>query len=289
MQIKTILAYPEKLPKPLLTFIGFLLVLAIGSLDSVTSYDVSVSFLYLFPIILIAWYEGGLTAAILSIFSTLIWSTSDLASGHLYSNFAIPLWNALMVLSTFLIVAYSITLIRKLLLKEREHAHTDDLTGASNISFFYEQARAEIGRLAVNERALTLACITIDNLRYLNDTIGHMAGDYLLHEASQIMRSSVRPTDIVSRLGGAQFAILMPETNNENAGTIIYKVQQHLLDMAKKQGWPATFSTGVVTCDDPACALSQLIKTAEDLTKAAQEAGQNLVRFKIMDPSSTAS
>jgi diguanylate cyclase (GGDEF)-like protein len=288
MRIKTILAFPEKLPKPFLTFIGFLLVLAIGSLDTVTSYDFSVSFLYLFPVILVAWYEGGLTATVISIFSTLIWSMSALVSGHIYSHFAIPVWNALMVLAMFLIVGYSITVIKKLLLKEREHAHTDDLTGAVNIGFFYEQAGVEISRSAIYKRSFTLACINIDNLKHLNDAFGHIAGDYLLHEASQIMRATVRSTDIVSRLGGAQFAILMPETKNENAGIIIHKVQEHLLDMVKKNAWPVTFSTGVVTCDDPAYTISYLIKMAEDLVKAAEETGQNLVKFKILDSASTA-
>jgi diguanylate cyclase (GGDEF)-like protein len=289
MRIKTILAFPEKLPKPLLTFIGFLLVLAIGSLDTVTSYDISVSLLYLFPVILVAWYEGGLTATIISIFSAVIWSASDLASGHIYSNFAVPLWNAVMVLSIFLIVAYSITIIRKLLLKEREHAHTDDLTGAANVEFFYEQAGVEISRSAIYKRSFTLAYINIDNLRHLNDAFGHIAGDYLLHEASQIMRSIVRPTDIISRLGGAQFAILMPETINESASIMIYKVLEHLLDMVQKKGWPVTFSTGVVTWNDPTYTLSQLIKIAEDLMHAAKETGQNVVKSKILDSASTAS
>ena len=83
MRIKTIIDWLEKLPKPLLTFVGFLLVLAIGSLDSLTSYDVSVSFLYLVPIVLVAWFEGGVSAALLSIFSAITWAVSDLAPSGL--------------------------------------------------------------------------------------------------------------------------------------------------------------------------------------------------------------
>jgi diguanylate cyclase (GGDEF)-like protein len=264
MRIKTILEFPGKIPKPFLTFIGFLLVLAIGSLDSIKSHDISTAALYLLPIMLIAWFEGGVPAAILSIFSVITWAMSDLVSGHIYSHIAFPIWNALMVLGMFLIVAYCITVIKKLLLKEREHAHTDDLTGAANIGFFYEQARAEISRSALQKRPLALAYIGIDNLRHVNDAFGHFAGDYLLHEAAQIMRSTVRSTDVVSRLGGAKFAVLMPETKNEDAIAIIRSVQEHLLDIVKKNGWAVTFSTGVVACPGPACAIEELIKMAED-------------------------
>jgi diguanylate cyclase (GGDEF)-like protein len=283
MRIQTILEFPGKLPKPFLTFVGFLLVLAIGSLDSITSYHVSVSALYLLPIILIAWFEGGVPAAIISIFSAITWALSDLVSGHPYSRMAVPIWNATMVLGMFLIVAYSITAIKKLLIKEREHAHTDDLTGVENIRFFYEQARIEISKSATDKRPLTLAYIDIDNLRYVNDTFGHIAGDYLLHEAAQVMRSTLRSTDIISRLGGAKFAILMPETRNENATVIIYKVQEHLLDMAEKNGWPVTFRTDVVTCYSPDYTIDELIKVAEDLMNAAKKTGKNMSKYEKLE------
>ena len=129
MRMKTILEFPGRLPKPFLTFAGFLLVLAIGSLDSFTSYDISVSALYLLPIILIAWYEGGVAAFIISIFSAVVWALSDLTSGHAYSHLAVPIWNALMVLGMFLVVAYSIAAVKKLLAKEREHAHLERRQG----------------------------------------------------------------------------------------------------------------------------------------------------------------
>ena len=152
MRIKTIIEFPKKLPKPILTLFGLLLVLAIGGLDTITSYDVSVSVLYLLPIILIAWYEGGVSATLISIFSAITWATSDLVSGHIYSHITVRIWNAIMVLGMFLFVAYSIAAVKKLFIKEHEHADTDDLTGVANIRFFYEQARIEISRSAKYKR-----------------------------------------------------------------------------------------------------------------------------------------
>jgi diguanylate cyclase (GGDEF)-like protein len=144
----------------------------------------------------------------------------------------------------------------------------------ANIKSFYEQARNEIGRSATHKLPLTIARIDINNLRYVNDTLGHIAGDYLLHEVAQVMRSALRSTDIISRLGGAKFAILMPETRNENAIVHIDKVQGQLLAAVKKKGWPVTFSTGLVTSDGMARTLDELIAKAEDRMNAAGETGQ---------------
>ena len=160
MRIKTIMEFPGKNSKPFLTLFGFLLVLAIGSIDTLTNYDISVLVLYLLPIILIAWYEGGVAAALISIFSAVMWAVSDLASGHIYSHNAVPIWNFLMVMGLFLLVAYSTATLKKLTAKEREHARIDELSGVSNFAFFHEQARIEIGGgLSIN--GLSLSRISI--------------------------------------------------------------------------------------------------------------------------------
>jgi diguanylate cyclase (GGDEF)-like protein len=103
------------------------------------------------------------------------------------------------------------------------------------------------------------------------------------------MRSTLRPKDIISRLGGSKFAALMPETNNESATVIMYKVQEHLLDVVKKNGWPVTFSTGVVTCDGTIYTLDELFSMAADLMNAARETGKNVVKSRILDLSTTTS
>jgi diguanylate cyclase (GGDEF)-like protein len=287
MRIKTIIEYPEKLPKPILTLFGLLLILAIGGLDTITSYDVSVTVLYLLPIVLIAWYEGGLPATLIAIFSAITWATSDLVSGHIYSHISVRIWNTVMILGMFLFVAYSISAVKKLFVKEHEHADTDNLTGVANIRFFYEQARLEISRSAEYKQPLTLAYIDIDNLRYVNDTLGHIAGDYVLHEVAKILRSTLRSTDLISRLGGAKFAVLMPETTNEIAMAVVYKVQERLLVEVKINSWPVAFSTGVVTCNCLTNTLDELIAIAEELMNAARETGKNVVKSKILDLSSS--
>ncbi len=285
MRIKTIIELPEKLPKPLLTLFGFFLVLAIGGLDTFTSYDVSVSVLYFLPIILIAWFVGGSSAAMVSLVGAATWAASDLLSGHIYTHFAVLIWNAAMMLGMFLIVAYSIATLKKTFTRERQHAHIDDLTGVANIAFFYERARSEISRSSRDKQPLTLTCIDVDSLRRVNDTFGHIVGDFLLHETAQTLMSTVRTTDVIARLGGAKFTVLMPETTNESAVAVITNVQEQLMLLAKKHGWPVRFNTGVVTCNEPtpAYTLDRLIATAEELVNAARESGDTAVKYKFLD------
>ncbi len=278
MLIKKIVGFPGKPPTPYLTFFGSLLVLAIGGLDTVVTYDIPVTIFYVLLIILIAWYEGGVAATLISILSAVTWAVSDLASGHIYYHNSVAIWTVIVVLGVFLTVAYSITAIKKLLLKELEHAHIGDLTGVAKIRFFYERARIEISISALGKRPLALAYIDIDDLRYVNNTLGYIAGYYLLSEAEQVIKSTLRITAIPYKLDGSQYAFPMPETAKEVATVIIDKVHERFLDMAKKNVWPITFSTGAVTCEDPACKVDGVIKSADDATKAANQTGKNTVK-----------
>ncbi len=283
MQIKKIHEFLEEFPKPFLSFFAFLLVLVIGGLDTIVSQDFSIIILYIFPIMLIAWYEGGIPAALLSFFSAVIWAVSDLTSGHLYSNMSVIIWNGITVLGIFSIIAFTMATIKKLFIKARECKKTDDLTGVSNIRFFYDQAQIEISKSAMQKRSFMLAYIDIDNLRHINDTLGHMVGDYLLHETAHIMKSALRTTDIIARVGGSKFAILMPETKNQDTEVVIHTVQEQLSRMLKRNGWGVTFRVGVITCNDPTCTIDKLIKMAEDLVKIEKVDGENMTTYKNVD------
>ncbi len=284
MLIETVRELPGKLPKPLLTIFAFLLVLIIGSLDVTTGYNnVSVAFLYLFPIILITWFEGGIPAAIISIFSAITWSIADAASGPVYSHIAIPVWNTVMVLGMFSIVAYSFATIKKLLVKERAHARGDDVTHAANAAFFFEEGQREIRRAARYRRPLTLVRFAIKDFDRVVGALGQRRSEDVLRAVADTVMQTLRTTDIVARLEGNEFAILMPETKNKDAEVAVQKVQEHLSEMMKRNGWQATFGIGVITCTVPTCTMDALMAMAEEPMKAARGDAGNSVRYQIAD------
>jgi len=271
-----------KIPKSLLMILGVSLVLLIGEIDYITGYHISVSFLYLFPVMLIAWVGSPASATLVSILSAVMLLWTDLSSGHAYSSAAIPTWNFIMQLGIFLTIAFANLKIKELLQREHEHACNDFLTNVKNIRFFYEQARIEINRSFRYNQPLTLAYIDIDNLKLINDTYGHSKGDDLLRIVAESMNTMLRSTDIVSRLGGDEFAILMPDTNEEHAKVAITKVQVQLREIVKKNGLPVTFSVGVITCYGPTCSQDELIKMADNLMYGAKKNGKNTIKYGLL-------
>jgi diguanylate cyclase (GGDEF)-like protein len=163
---------------------------------------------------------------------------------------------------------------------ERTYARIDYLTGITNSRAFKEMAKNEINRCARFGRPLTIAYIDIDNFKQVNDTLGHSHGDDLLQLVAKTIRDNTRSMDVVSRVGGDEFAILFPETNDENAKTAVNKLRNKLLYVIKNNNWPETFSFGVVRCYQP-CDLDELIKKADNLMYSVKGSGKNRVEFDI--------
>lgn len=102
-------------------------------------------------------------------------------------------------------------------LELRRIAGRDQLTGALTRRGFIERANQELERFRRYDRPASLTMVDIDHFKSINDTHGHPAGDKVLREFAERLRSAARPNDLLGRLGGEEFAILMPETSAEEA------------------------------------------------------------------------
>jgi hypothetical protein len=121
-------------------------IFALGWLDRATGFELSFSIFYLAPIALVAWYAGGHWTALVCVASAAMWLYSDLASGHVYSHRAIPVWNAFVRLGFFSISAGLLVTLRRHLRYEELLARRDALTGLLNARAFKEAARHELAR-----------------------------------------------------------------------------------------------------------------------------------------------
>ncbi len=104
----------------------------------------------------------------------------------------------------------------------RKLAETDALTGLFNQRFFHETLRREVMRAHRYQRKLTLMVFDLDDFKSINDQIGHLAGDRVLAQAADRLREAVRSVDVASRIGGDEFAVIMPESSGED-GEQLYK------------------------------------------------------------------
>lgn len=265
--------------QPFRIFLGLVLIGVVGVLDVLTGYEISFSLFYVIPISFVAWFISRRHAVIASFASALVWLVADWASGHVYSHPFIPIWNTLIRLSFFVIIALILPALRNAMEREKEFARSDFLTGAVNSRLFYELLQAEIDRLQRYGHPFTLVYIDLDNFKAANDQFGHLTGDKALRTVVDYARKHLRKTDAIARLGGDEFAFLLPETDLESARVTLTKLQGGLLEEMQLNNWPITFSIGVLTCHAAPANPDELVKRVDELTYQVKHGGKNAIIF----------
>jgi diguanylate cyclase (GGDEF)-like protein len=106
----------------------------------------------------------------------------------------------------------------------RKLAETDALTGLFNQRYFHETLRREVMRAQRYERVLALIVFDLDDFKSINDEIGHLAGDRVLAQAAERLREVVRSVDIACRIGGDEFAVILPESTSTDADQLYRRV-----------------------------------------------------------------
>ena len=174
----------------------------------------------------------------------------------------------------------SMALESALLLKRAEELSvTDDLTQLYNSRYLNLVLRRETKRASRSGRPLSLLFIDLDGFKGVNDTHGHLYGSRALVEASGLIRGSARETDVVSRFGGDEFAIVLPDTGGEGA----YAVGERVRDRVAAHKFLAddglnihlTASVGVATLPDVAASADELVAAADKAMYAVKDSGKN--------------
>jgi diguanylate cyclase (GGDEF)-like protein/PAS domain S-box-containing protein len=166
--------------------------------------------------------------------------------------------------------------------REQEIARIDPLTHVANRRAFYELGAAELRRARRYRRALTFVCIDLDNFKRLNDTLGHITGDAVLVSVAGTLRSELRGTDIVARMGGDEFAVILPETDVESARIVLDKLHSGLLETIGSNHWDVTFSIGAASFLVPPASLEEALRMADDTMYSVKNQGKNGVSVALI-------
>jgi diguanylate cyclase (GGDEF)-like protein len=174
----------------------------------------------------------------------------------------------------------SVALDSALLLKRAEALSvTDDLTHLYNSRYLNLVLRRETKRASRSGRPLSLLFIDLDGFKGVNDTHGHLFGSRALVEAAAVIRSSARETDVVSRFGGDEFAIVLPDTGGEGAfavgARVRDKIAAHTFLAADGLDIHLTGSVGVATLPDVANSAEELVQAADRAMYAVKDSGKN--------------
>ncbi|HEX4944136.1 MAG TPA: diguanylate cyclase [Usitatibacteraceae bacterium] len=160
-------------------------------------------------------------------------------------------------------------------------AHTDALTGLANRRRFFEIADAELARSKRYDTPLSLLMLDIDHFKEVNDTHGHHAGDRVLEELARTCRNILRTVDVAGRVGGEEFAILLPETALEGAVEVAERLREAIekTEVTRKEGVPLriTVSIGVAMLTGTAN-LDTLMSQADAALYDAKRNGRNCIR-----------
>ncbi|PIR01294.1 MAG: diguanylate cyclase response regulator [Nitrospinae bacterium CG11_big_fil_rev_8_21_14_0_20_45_15] len=158
-------------------------------------------------------------------------------------------------------------------------SRTDSLTGLSNRRDANEKIGQEMVRSARNEKSFSLVLGDIDHFKKINDTYGHEAGDFVLTKVSRLMVDAVRRQDLVSRWGGEEFLIVLPETELAGGAILAENIRQKIESekfVYNEQTMNVKMSFGVCSSGSE-LSMDELIKKADDNLYRAKEAGRNKV------------
>ena len=158
----------------------------------------------------------------------------------------------------------------------RQLADLDALTGLHNRRFFHETLARECARAHRYERKLSLIVFDLDDFKDINDRIGHLAGDAVLSEAAERVRDVVRTADIACRVGGDEFAVIIPESGIDQADQLYRRIQNAVSSRPLGQAGKMFLSAGVAELraeDDPV----SFFQRADDALYRAKEAGKGRV------------
>jgi diguanylate cyclase (GGDEF)-like protein len=165
----------------------------------------------------------------------------------------------------------------------RQLADLDALTGLHNRRYFHETLAREVARAHRYQRNLALIIFDLDDFKAINDQIGHLAGDAVLSEAAERVREVVRSADIACRVGGDEFAVILPESRLADADQLYARLQKAVSARPVGEAGPLRISAGVAELrpDDDSISFFQ---RADNALYGAKEKGKGQVVAATLKP-----
>jgi diguanylate cyclase (GGDEF)-like protein len=277
-----ILNYSFQQPRNLVAIACLLSTFFVGFIDYITGYGLDVEILYIVPIFFASISLGKYSGLLISVITAIVSLIIDLA---LFSNQPLEnlYWNNFIYLLTAVFFSFLSSALAASVKREALVARIDFLTGIVNRMGFVESLNIEINRCRRNAQCLTIGYLDCDNFKTINDQLGHHTGDQLLSSVAEILKSSVRATDIVARLGGDEFAILLPNTCTDLTLQIFDRLQNMLTNEMDQHHWAVTFSIGIAIFNVVPDSIDEIIHCADDLMYKVKKSGKGRFEYKTFN------
>ncbi len=261
--------YFERRSRLTVVLIAITLTILLGALDVATSIEMHFLLLYLVPIFLGTWFVSRDVGVSLAIFGSLAWSVADFLIGRANSSPWIAYWNLLMRTGVFVAFAFTQASLKSKLDELSHLASRDFLTGLPNGRAFYELAAKEMSRASGLE-PMTLACIDVSGIQSVNERLGYPTGDQVMCAIAHTIRQTVARPDLVGRLAGTTFALLLPKTASSGANVVLEQLHGALNGDRRRYAHPLNFYISAVACT----------KAPRTVAELMQEADSQMIRMK---------
>jgi diguanylate cyclase (GGDEF)-like protein len=162
-------------------------------------------------------------------------------------------------------------------------AHTDSLTGLHNRRFFMQRLNEEIERVRRHGSSLSVLVCDLDHFKKVNDTYGHDMGDHVLKLVADASTQVKRITDVAARIGGEEFALLLPETDQRGAMKMAHRLRKSIEDVSTQRtnesSIVVTASVGVATVSQTSRDVENVLRHADEALYKAKHLGRNKVCY----------
>ena len=159
---------------------------------------------------------------------------------------------------------------------------TDTLTQINNRRYFMQRAVEEVNRESRNNQPLVLLMMDLDHFKKINDSYGHAVGDVVLQQVAAVLKSNLREIDILGRIGGEEFAMLLPNTLLEEAVLLAERLRQSVekivFETPGNLPVTVTFSIGAAVFEDAMTNIGDLLRNADEAMYYAKHSGRNCVK-----------
>ena len=260
--IQKLMNFLERQSQRTLVAFAVLITVLLGVFDLQTGVEIHFLLLYLVPIFVTSWFVSREVGVYLALLATLIWFAADSLGGRSYSSAWIAYWNLLMRTAVFVLFAITQAQLRARLVELSHLASRDFLTGLPNGHAFYQLAAKEMDK-AFGLEPMTLVCIDVTGFRWVNHRFGYPTGDQMLCTIAHAIRQHVPRPDLVGRLGGTSFAVLLPNMASDTAHLILQRVQNVLHEERRKYAHPLTFFISAIACTKAPRTVAELMHEAE--------------------------
>ncbi len=258
------------------------LVAVAGFADWLLGPDVPLTLGYLVPIALAAWCFRRSIALACTVVASTTWLIIELLEHEVSLHLGVHILNFSLQFGLFLAFGRLVFALRDRLLREQQLAYSDSLTGLANRRAFWVALEQEVRRSRRFGAPFSIAYVDVDEFKSINDRCGHECGDQVLQRIGRAIRTSVREVDVAARIGGDEFAVLMPGTPDAGARVVTAKIARVLEAAGLLPGQGVRCSIGCLSVDSAPGSVDELMSRADALMYAAKRRGDGQAQHETI-------